>query len=314
MRARDFNPLGDLTPREIPKLHCIRRSVIIGSPIRAANDRWLDATSRKGGNATLSSQENELPPTPSSAPNPRSAFRVVTSFRVSTLGVAFAICVIILLLLTVAVYAGFNAVLRPLVTLLGIAAAFAGLASRGRIRVRSRRTAATPDDIRDLPDDIRAMLPEGAKKVYDLNELPPSLANNPEVQRLFERAGARGAWVKIDSPARSSAAVSEGATGQGESAVSSGRGDVPPVRVKRVTRISFRASAASDAHSQSSDTAPDAAAANAMSRKLEPAAFGPGVTSFLSSAVTWAAFLLIFAALAAAAVAWMSLKAGSSAH
>ena len=159
--------------------------VIIDRPSRTAKDRRFDATSRQGGNAMLSSQEKEPPPQ-TSAQSPEHAFRIETSFRISILGVAIAACVVILLLLAVAMYAGFNAMLRPLVTLLGIAAAFASLLSRGHIRVGWRRSA-------DSLDDIRAMLPEGAKKVYDLNDLPPDLANNPEVRRLFERAGARGA-------------------------------------------------------------------------------------------------------------------------
>ena len=266
----------------------------------------------------LSSQGNEpatTTTTQTSVPSPERAFRIETSFRISTVGVAIAACVVILLLLTVALYAGFNAMLRPLVMLLGVVAAFASLLSRGHIRVRSRRTADPPDDVRDLPDDIRAMLPEGAKKVYDLKDLPPDLANNPEVRRLFERAGARGAWVKIDSPGHSSVAAPDSVAGRAESALSGDPGYVEPAKVeKRVTRMTFRVSANSDTYNQASDVDWDGTSATAASKKIEPVAFEPGFTSFLNRAVVWAAFIVIVAALAAAVVAWMSLKAGSPAH
>jgi hypothetical protein len=155
----------------------------------------------------LSSGENDPQPTPSDVSNPERNFRIVTGFRVSTRGIAIAACVVILLLLSAAMYAGFSVMLRPLVTLLGIAAAIASLVSRGHITVRSRR-AATPDDIRNLPDDVRAMIPEGAKKVYDLKDLPPSIANNPEVRKLFEKAGGRGAWVKVQTSGHPAAVAS----------------------------------------------------------------------------------------------------------
>jgi hypothetical protein len=113
----------------------------------------------------LSPRENEPQPTQTRAPNPERAFRIETSFSVSILRVAIAACVVILVLLTLAVHAGFNAMLRPVVTLLGVAAAFTSLLSRGHIRISSRRTANQHYDIQDLSDDVRAMLPEGAKRV-----------------------------------------------------------------------------------------------------------------------------------------------------
>jgi hypothetical protein len=82
---------------------------------------------------------------------------------------------------------------------------------------------------------------------------------------------------------------------------------VQPAKVeKRVTRISFRVSAKSDIHNRASDIDSDRFAATATNKKIEPVVFEPGFTSLLSRAVSWAAFFLIFAALAAAAVAWMA--------
>jgi len=38
---------------------------------------------------------------------------------------------------------------------------------------------------------------EGApRQIHDLSELPPELATNPEVQKLFELGGVRGVWMK----------------------------------------------------------------------------------------------------------------------
>ncbi len=41
-----------------------------------------------------------------------------------------------------------------------------------------------------------SLVPEGAKRVYDLKDLPPEVAADPEVQKLLQMAGAR-AWVKV---------------------------------------------------------------------------------------------------------------------
>lgn len=44
--------------------------------------------------------------------------------------------------------------------------------------------------------NAESLVPEGAKRVYDLKDLPPELAANPEIQKLLEKAGSR-AWVKV---------------------------------------------------------------------------------------------------------------------
>jgi hypothetical protein len=135
------------------------------------------------------------------------------------------------------------------------------------------------------------------------------------VRGLFERAGARGAWVKIESAGHLSAAAPEGVAGRAENALAVDSGHVQTTKVeKRVTRISFRVSAKSDTHRQGSDIESNGIAATALSKNIEPVVFEPGFTSFLSLAVEWAAFILIFAVLSAAVVAWMSLQAGSPAH
>ncbi|HLK88108.1 MAG TPA: hypothetical protein VKT27_16520 [Candidatus Binataceae bacterium] len=262
----------------------------------------------------MSLQENQSTPAPTGATQPERAFQVEARLRVSARAIAIAACVVILLLITTTLYAGFNSMLPPLVMLLGIAAACASLVSRGRIKVRSRRVAITPDEVGNLPDDIRLLIPAGAKRVYDLKDLPPNLAANPEVRKLFERAGARGAWVKIESPGHSSIAGLDDAAGQAENATGREPGNVQPAKVdKRVTRISFMVS---DKAGEPGipDIGSDAIATASSGNKIEPAAFGPSVTSFLSKAIAFAACLLIFAALAAVAVAWISLKGAAPAH
>ncbi len=259
----------------------------------------------------MSLQENESTPAPTGAIGPDRGFQVEAGFRVSARAIAIAACVAILLLITTALHAGFNAMLRPLVVLLGIAAACASLLSRAGIKVISRGTAAAPDEFAELPDDIRALIPAGAKKVYDLKDLPPDLAGNPEVRKLFERAGARGAWVKVESSGRPSVSGLDDAAGRADNATPGEPGNGPHARLeKRVTRISFVVSDKADKPG-AADVGSNAAATAGIGEKIEPAVFGPGFTSFLSKAIAWAACLLIFAALAAAAVAWMSLKAGT---
>ena len=65
--------------------------------------------------------------------------------------------------------------------------------------------AATESSTGDSnPSSPEPLVPEGAKRISDLKDLPPELAANPDVQKMLQKAGARGAWVKISSRDKSS--------------------------------------------------------------------------------------------------------------
>ncbi|HZZ07787.1 MAG TPA: hypothetical protein VFE43_04550, partial [Candidatus Binataceae bacterium] len=109
--------------------------------------------------------------------------------RVSNFKFIVACCLAILSLLTIVLHTGFNPMLRPLVILLSIV----GVVS---LVLRSQTTGNSPRPY-NQSDQTRDALPESAKKVYDMKDLPPELAANPGVQKLFEWAGAEGGWLKI---------------------------------------------------------------------------------------------------------------------
>jgi len=111
------------------------------------------------------------------------------SLRASNFKFIIACYLVILSLLTMVLYTGFNPMLRPLVTLLGIVGGVS-------LFLRWQTTGNSPRPF-NLPEATPGAMPEGAKKVYDLKDLPPELAANPGVQKLFEWAGAQGGWLKI---------------------------------------------------------------------------------------------------------------------
>jgi hypothetical protein len=134
---------------------------------------------------------SEMKDSPSETPaEPRlQAVKSQSQLRVMNFKFIVALYVVIMGLLTVVLYTGFSPMLRPLITLL-TAVGLVSLFLRSQTRWNSRRTF-------DLPKGPTGIVPEGAKKVYDLKDLPPEVAANPEVQKMFELAGGRGAWVKI---------------------------------------------------------------------------------------------------------------------
>jgi hypothetical protein len=124
----------------------------------------------------------ELPPE-TSAELRQQAVRNRDWLRVSNFKFIIACYLVTLSLLTIVLHTGFNPMLRPLVILLSIVG-FVGLFLRSQ-------TTGNPPRSFNLSDETRGVPPQSAK-VYDLKDLPPELAANPDVQKLFEWAGAEG--------------------------------------------------------------------------------------------------------------------------
>ena len=223
-----------------------------------------------------------------------------------------ALCVVIMGLLTVVLYTGFSPVLRPLITLL-TAVGLVSLFLRSQTRWNSRRTF-------DLPKGPTGIVPEGAKKVYDLKDLPREVAANPEVQKMFELAGGRGAWVKITRRAQVIGQESQN-----------------PETVKIVTAFSEAGHPQVDRAQvggvkETAQLPPDLASSADIHKLAEfvkshgrlpaelqdmeelGAPLSAKLISILNRILTWASLIVIFAALAVAAVALWTLNGTSHPH
>ena len=106
------------------------------------------------------------------------AVNSLNSLRVSNFKFIIALYLIILSFLTIVLHTGFNPMLRPLVDLLWMVGGVS-------LFLRSQ-TTRNPSRLLDLSDQTQGALSESAKKVYDLKDIPPELADNPGVQKLFE--------------------------------------------------------------------------------------------------------------------------------
>ncbi len=130
------------------------------------------------------SEMKELPPETSTEPR-QQVVRNQSQLRAMNFKFTVALYVVILGLLTIVLHTGFNPMLRPLVVLLWVVGGVS-------LFLRSQVTADRPRPFDSL-EQIRGALPERRKKLYDLKDLPPELAANPEVRKLFEWAEAQGA-------------------------------------------------------------------------------------------------------------------------
>jgi hypothetical protein len=229
------------------------------------------------------------------------------SLRASNFKFIIACYLVILSLLTMVLYTGFNPMLRPLVILLSIVG-FVGLFLRSQ-------TTGNPPRSFNLSDETRGALSESAKKVYDLKDLPPELAANPGVQKLFEWAGAQSGWLKITPRGQFT-----GQESQNPETVKIGVGFGEPGhlqvgRVEEMAQLPHELTSSSDVQK--------------LSEFVESSAFLPTdlqgmdklgtllsskLVSILSRIVNWASLIVIFAALAVAAVALWSLNGAPRSH
>ena len=229
------------------------------------------------------------------------------SLRFSNFKFIIALYLVLLGLLTIVLHIGFNPMLRPLVILLS-AVGFVSLV------LRSQTTGRLPR-LFNLSDQTRGALSEGAKKVYDLKDLPPELAANPGVQKLFEWAGAQGGWLKITPRGQFT-----GQESQNPETVKIGVGFGEPGhlqvgRVEEMAQLPHELTSSSDVQK--------------LAEFVESSAFLPTdlqgmdklgtplsskLVSILSRIVKWASLIVIFAALAVAAVALWSLNGAPRPH
>jgi hypothetical protein len=224
--------------------------------------------------------------------------------RFSNFKFIIALYLVLLSLLTIVLHIGFNPMLRPLVILLS-AVGFVSLV------LRSQTTGNSPRPF-NLSDQTRAAPRQGAMKVYDLEDLPPELAANPGVQKLFDWAGTQGGWLKIASRDQLTGRESPEAV-----KIGIGFGEPGHLHVGSVEEMAVPPELAS-----SSDVPK-------LSEVVEPHAFLPSdlqamerlgtplsskLISILSRIVNWASLIVIFAALAVAAVALWSLNGAPRPH
>ena len=151
------------------------------------------------------------------------AVNSLNSLRVSNFKFIIALYLIILSLLTIVLHTGFNLMLRPLVDLLWIVGGVS-------LFLRSQ-TTHNPSRPLDLSDQTQGALSESAKKVYDLKDIPPELADNPGVQKLFEWAGGQGGWLKIGPRSQFTDQESQGAE---TVRISAGLAEPAPLQVGKI--------------------------------------------------------------------------------
>jgi hypothetical protein len=218
-----------------------------------------------------------------------------------------ALYLVAMSLLTAALYGGFNnPTLRPSILLLWIVAGIGFLMRYQRAASRARTTFSPSDR---LP----AALGEGAQKVFDLKDLPPEMASDPEMQKLFEWAHERGASVKI-----SRRVISPGAENAAKVKIGLGFGASGP----------FKAGSVEEGVQPSAEP-PSGADIEKLAKYVQthgvmPADLGavqgsgspasPGTVPSLSRSVTLVLFVSIAAALGAAAVALWMVTNGPRAH
>jgi hypothetical protein len=248
----------------------------------------------------------ELPPeTP--ADLRQQAVKNRNSSRASNFKFTIALYLVILSLLTIVLHIGFNPMLRPLVILLS-AVGFVSLV------LRSQTNGNLPR-LFNLSDQTRGALPEGAKKVYDLKDLPPELAANPSVQKLFEWAGTQGRWPKIASHDQITGQESQNletvkiGVGFGEP------GRLQVGRIEDMAQLPLELAYSSDVPKLSEFVESHAFLSTDL-RGIEKVGtpLSSKLISIVSRIVNWASLIVIFAALAVAAVALWSLNGAPRPH
>jgi hypothetical protein len=238
------------------------------------------------------------------------ALKSQSQLRVMNFKFIGALYVVIMGLLTVVLYTGFSPMLRPLITLL-VAVGFVSLFLRSQTRWNSRRSF-------NLPKAPTGIVPEGAKKVYDLKDLPPEVAANPEVQKMFELAGGHGAWVKITRRAR---VIGQESQNPETVKIVTAFSEDPQVDraqvggVKEAAQLPRDLASSADinklaefvrSHGRLPDELQDMEKLGApLSSKLVP---------ILNRMLTWASLIVILAALAVAAVALWTLNGSPHPH
>lgn len=126
-------------------------------------------------------------PLPETFAERQQAVRSPSQLRAMNFKFIVALYVVIMGLLTIVLHTGFNPMLRPLVTLLGIVGGVS-------LFLRSRVMGNSQSPI-NLPEAPPGIVPEGAKKVYNLKDLPPETCRQPrpkEDVRVGRRAGGMG--------------------------------------------------------------------------------------------------------------------------
>jgi hypothetical protein len=257
------------------------------------------------------SEMKELPPE-TSAESRQQVVRNQSQLRAMNFKFTVALCAVILGLLTIVLHTGFNPMLRPLVMLLGVVGAVS-------LFLRSQITADRPRPFDSL-EQIRGASPEGAKKVYDVKDLPPELAANPEVRKLFEWAKAQGVSLKIgrrdqltglQSQSPETVKVGVGFGEPGHLQVQVGR-----MRVGGVEEMAPPELAASSEVQKLFAFVESRGLLPTDLQRMENLGtpLSAKLISILSRTVTWASLIVIFAALAVAAVALWSLNGAPRPH
>ena len=223
-----------------------------------------------------------------------------------------ALYAVILGLLTITLHTGFNPMLRPLVTLLGIVGGVS-------LFLRWQTTGNSPRPF-NLPEATPGAMPEGAKKVYDLKDLPPELASNPDVQKLFEWAGAQGASLNITPCDQVAGQKSQSPETVKIAAVVGAPGHLQVHRVQvggieETGQLTPALASSPDVHKlaefvESHGRLPT----DLQGMEKLGAPLSAKLISILNRILTWASLIVIFAALAVAAVALWALNGTPHPH
>jgi hypothetical protein len=244
---------------------------------------------------------NELPPE-----LPAEVRRLIENQNRRVLNFKFIVAMyaVAMAFLTFALHSGFNPLLRPAVILLcavGAVALFLRYQAGGNRLPFLNPRGAPPSSSPEVENDLK--------------DVPPEPLADPDVQKLRDWARAQGASLKV--------------TGHAEfSGVEAQRQQT----VKTVASLGAPGASQAESIEPTAELAPDLAASTDIQKLSEyveshgamPA--GPEmlktlgspvsieVVSVLSRIVTWAASVVIFAALAAAAVAYWTLTSGPKSH
>jgi len=256
---------------------------------------------------------SEMKDSPSETPaEPRlQAVKSQSQLRAMNFKFIVALYAVILGLLTITLHTGFNPMLRPLVTLLGIVGGVS-------LFLRWQTTGNSPRPF-NLPEATPGAMPEGAKKVYDPKDLPPELAANPEAQQtLFQWAGAQGASLNITPCDQVAGQKSQSPETVKIAAVvgSPGHLQVHRVPVGSVEEMALPPEAlSSDVHKlaefvESHGRLPT----DLQGMEKLGAPLSAKLISILNRILTWASLIVIFAALAVAAVALWTLNGTPHPH
>jgi hypothetical protein len=252
------------------------------------------------------SETKDSPPETFAEPR-QQAVRSPSQLRAMNFKFIVALYVVIMGLLTIVLHTGFNPMLRPLVALLGIVGGVS-LFLRSRVTGNSQRPI-------NLPEAPPGIVPEGAKKVYDLKDLPPELAANPDVQKMFELARGRGAWVKITRREQVAGQESQKPQTVKIAAAFSEAGHPLVGGVKEMTQLPPDLDSSSDVQKLAEYVESHG---HLPTDPQGMANFGAPVSSrlvsILNRILTWVSIIVILAALAVAAVALWTLNVPPHPH